>query len=150
ILQAGANTEVKQSATSEKAALRRALQACVCADAPTRLVPALRMAESLVRDQRGAEIHLFSDGAIPELREFENKALPLIFHRVGKSANNLGITALDARSNPENANQRAIYVSVANFSTNRQETELELSLDGRLVETRPLAIPAGETSPQVF
>ena len=52
ILQAGANTEVKQSATSEKAALRRALQACVCSDSPTRLVPALRMAESLVRDQR--------------------------------------------------------------------------------------------------
>src|SRR5216684_8613046 len=36
ILQAGANTEVKQSATSEKAALRRALQACVCSDGPTR------------------------------------------------------------------------------------------------------------------
>ena len=69
ILQAGANTEVKQSATSEKAALRRALQACICSDGPTRLVPALRMAESLVRDQRRAEIHLFSDGAVPELRK---------------------------------------------------------------------------------
>ena len=45
ILQAGANTEVKQSATSEKAALRRALQACACSDGPTRLVPALRMAD---------------------------------------------------------------------------------------------------------
>src|SRR5258707_4280930 len=45
VLQAGANTEVKQSATSEKAALRRALQACVCSDSPTRLVPALKMAE---------------------------------------------------------------------------------------------------------
>src|SRR5436190_11895125 len=50
IVQAGANTEVKQWATSEKAALRRALQACVCSDSPTRLVSALKMAESLVRD----------------------------------------------------------------------------------------------------
>jgi len=89
VLQAGANTEVKQSATSEKAALRRALQACVCSDGPTRLLPALRMAESLVRDQRNAEIHLFSDGAVPELSEFENKALPLVYHRVGKSSENL-------------------------------------------------------------
>src|ERR1043165_6172379 len=32
VLQAGANTEVKQSATSEKAALRRALQSCTCSD----------------------------------------------------------------------------------------------------------------------
>ena len=150
ILQAAVNTEVKQSATSEKAALRRALQACVCSDGPTRLVAALRMAESLVRDQRGAEIHLFSDGAVPELSEFDNKGLPLIFHRVGKGSNNLGITALDVRANPENARQRAVYASVGNFSSNNVQSELELLLDNRLLETRPLNIPAGETSPQVF
>jgi hypothetical protein len=153
IVLAGATTEVKQSATSEKAALRRALQSCVCSDGPTRLVPALRMAESLVRDldpRTGPEIHLFSDGAVPELSEFENKALPLIYHRVGKGANNLGITALDARANPEDARQRAIYASVANFSPDSRQTDLELLLDGRLLETRPLTIPTGETSPQVF
>jgi len=150
VLQAGANTEVKQSATSEKAALRRALQACVCSDGPTRLVPALRMAESLVRDQRNAEIHLFSDGAVPELSEFDNKALPLFFHRVGKGSENLGIIALDVRSNPENAKERAIYASVANYSTNSQQTELELLLDDKLIETRPITIASNETSPQVF
>jgi Ca-activated chloride channel family protein len=150
VLQAGANTEVKQSATSEKAALRRALQACVCSDGPTRLLPALRMAESLVRDQRNAEIHLFSDGAVPELSEFENKALPLVYHRVGKSSENLGIIALDVRSNPENAKERAIYASVGNYSTNNQQTELELLLDDKLIETRPINVPANETSPQVF
>src|SRR6266481_169846 len=150
ILQAGANTEVKQSATSEKAALRRALQACACSDGPTRLTPALRMAESLVRDQRRAEIHLFSDGAVPELNEFENKALPLIYHRVGKGANNVAITALDVRANPEDARQRAVYASMANFSSNNVQTEVELLLDNRLLETRPIKIPAGETSPQVF
>ena len=150
ILQAGAYTEVKQSATSEKAALRRALLGCACSDGPTRLVPALRMADSLVRDQKGAEIHLFSDGAIPELNEFENRALPLVYHKVGKAANNVGITALDARSNPENPRQRAVYASLSNFSTNSVPTELELHLDGKLVETRPLTIGPGETSPQVF
>jgi hypothetical protein len=150
ILQAGASTEVKQSATSEKAALRRALQVCTCSDGPTRLVPALRMAESLVRDQQGAEIHLFSDGAVPELNEFDNKALPLVYHRIGKGCNNIGITALDVRANPEDARQRAVYVSVANFSSNSVQTELELLLDDRLVETRPLTIPPGDTSPQVF
>jgi hypothetical protein len=108
------------------------------------------MADSLVRDQRGAEIHLFSDGAVPDLSEFENRALPLVYHKVGKGSNNLGITALDARANPENPRQRAVYVSVANFSSNAVQTELELSLDGRLLETRPLTIQAGETSPQVF
>jgi hypothetical protein len=150
ILQAGATTETKQHTTSEKAALRRALQACACSDSPTRLAPALMTAESLVRDRRDAEIHLFSDGAVPELGQFENKGLPLVFHRVGKNSNNLGITALDVRSNPENPSQRAVYVNVANFSSNSFQTELELLLDDKLIETRPLTVAAGETSPQVF
>lgn len=150
VLQAGVNTEVKQSATSEKAALRRALQSCVCSDGPTRLVPALRMADSLVRDQRGAEIHLFSDGAVPDLSEFENKALPLVYHKVGRDSDNIGITALDVRANPEDAKQRAVYVSVANFSSNSVQSELELRLEDRLLETRPLTLSPGEISPQVF
>lgn len=150
ILQAGVNTDVKQPATTQKAALRRALQNCVCSDGPTRLVEALRIAESLVRDQRGAEIHLFSDGAVPDLSEFENKALPLVYHKVGKSSNNVGITALDVRTNPENARQRAVYVKVSNFSSNSMPADLELLLDDHVLETRPLSIPAGETSPQVF
>jgi Ca-activated chloride channel family protein len=150
ILLSGANTEVKQSATSEKAALKRALQSCVCSDGPTRLIPALRMAESLVRDQKNTEIHLFSDGAVPELTEFENKALPLVYHKVGKGSNNLGITALDVRANPEDAKQRAIYANVANFSSNSLSTDLELLFEDRLLETKSLTVPAGETSPQVF
>jgi hypothetical protein len=108
------------------------------------------MAESLVRDQRDAEVHLFSDGAVPELNEFENKGLPLYFHRIGKSSNNLGITALDVRSNPEDAHQRALYVSVGNYSSNKMETELEFLLDDRLLETRPLSIAPNDTSPQVL
>jgi Ca-activated chloride channel homolog len=163
IVQAGANTEVKQSATSDKAALRRALEACSCSDGPTRLVPALRMAESLIRvgpaqdtsessrgSQTTAEIHLFSDGAVPELKEFENKGLPLVYHKVGKSNNNIGIVALDARANPDDPRQRAVYVSAANFSSNSVQTELELAFEDRLIETRPISVPAGETSPQVF
>jgi len=153
ILQVAANTEVKQSETSEKSALRRALLSCAALDSPTRLSPALKMAESLIRDrgkESNPEIHLFSDGAVPDLSDFDNKALPLIYHKVGKGANNLGLTALDVKANPEDASQRAIYVSVANVSTNEQSTDLELRLDGKLLETRPVKIPPGEVSPQLF
>ncbi len=153
VLQVAGTTEVRQSETGDKSALRRAIQSCQAIDSPTRLVPALKMAESLVRDRgkdSNSEIHLFSDGAVPDLKEFENKALPLIYHKVGQGANNLGITGLDVRANPEDATQRAIYVSVMNFSTNKMETELELSLDGKVVDARHLAINGGETSAQVF
>ncbi len=152
ILLAGANAKVKQSATSEKALLRRALQACSCSDSPTRLLAALRMAESLVRDQKNAEVHLFSDGAAPDLGEFESKdrPLPLIYHRVGKDSNNLGITGLDARANPEDPRERAVYANIANFWTNSLDTDVELLLDNRLLERRSLTVKPGEAAPQVF
>src|ERR1041385_5906744 len=153
VLLAGANTEVKQSATSEKAALRRALQACAPSDSPTRLVPALKLADSLVRDldpKSNPEIHLFSDGAVPELSEFENKALPLVFHKVGQRANNLGITALDVRAAPDDATRRAVSASIVNFSSNRFDTEVELLLDGNVLESRPVTVEAGQSAPQIF
>jgi hypothetical protein len=64
VLQAGPRTEVRQSATTDKLALRRAVSACRVTDGPTRIAEALKMAESLIRDVADAEIHLFSDGAV--------------------------------------------------------------------------------------
>ena len=87
---------------------------------------------------------------MPELAEFENKALPLIYHKVGQRADNLGITALDARANPEDASQRAIYVNVANVSSNILSSDLELLFDGQLINTLSLTVPGGQTAPQVF
>ena len=153
VLLVGASTEVKQSATSNKAALRRALESCAATDSSTRLSEALKLAEVLTRDRGrddNAEVHLFSDGAAGDLSEFENKAMRLVYHRIGTRANNLGITTLDLRENPENRQQRAIYTSVANYSTNAQPTELELRFDDQVVEVLPLTVPPGQTVPQVF
>ncbi|EEF57281.1 vWA domain-containing protein [Pedosphaera parvula] len=153
VLQVAGNTQVKQSETGEKAALRRAIQSCAVVDSPTRLGPALKMADSLVRDrgkESNPEIHLFSDGAVQDLTEFGNSALPLVYHKIGQGANNLGITALDVRVHPEDATKRAIYASIENFSTNVMQTEMELSFEGKLLETRPLSIKPGETAAQVF
>jgi hypothetical protein len=150
ILLAAGNTEVKQSATDDKTALRRAIQNCQVTDSSTRLTEALKLADTLIRDKHDPEVHLFSDGAAGDLSEFENKGLQVIYHRIGQRGNNVGITTLDIRDNPENRKERAIYTSVVNFSTNSQTTVLELLFDGEVVDTRPLTIAAGETSPQVF
>jgi Ca-activated chloride channel homolog len=150
VVQGGVNTQVRQSATRDKGALRRALLACTPSDGSTQLSPALQMAESLVRDRTDAEIHLFSDGASPSLVEFENKALPLVYHRIGKSSNNTGITAIDVRANPGNPHERAVYVNAVNFSQATIGGTLELRLDNRHLETRAVLIGAGEASSQVF
>jgi hypothetical protein len=156
VLLAGATTEVKQSPTREKAALRRALQACAVSDAPTRLAEALKTASAFTYEKRGeeevtyGEIHLFSDGAFPPLGELENKNLPLVYHKFGLGRNNAGIVTLDVRANPEDPTQRAVFVGVANFATNALSAELELSLDGRRLETRPLDLAPTNTLPLVF
>jgi hypothetical protein len=119
-------------------------------DSTTRLTEALKLADTLIRDKHDPEIHLFSDGAAGDLSEFENKGLQVIYHRIGQRCNNIGITTLDIRENPEDHKERAIYTSVVNFTTNAQSTVLELLFDNEVVDTRPLNIPAGETDPQVF
>ena len=153
VLVAAANTEVKQSATSDKGALRRAIESSRATDSPTRMREALQLAETLVKNQPDAanpEIHLFSDGAIPSLAEFENKNLPLIYHRVGERANNLGIASLDVRANPDNPAQRAIFTSVVNPSTNTQITDIELRFGDDVVETKSIIATGTNTLPIVF
>lgn len=150
VLQAGAVTEVKQSATSEKSALRRAIEATAPTDSITRLDEALRLAETLVQGQNDAEIHLFSDGSFPFPEGFENKPLPLVYHRIGTSSHNAGITAMDVRANPENPAQRAIFASIYNVSSNAMDARLELKFNGQPVDLKTVTLPPKETFPQVF
>ena len=153
VLIAAANTEVKQSATSDKSALRRAIESARATDSPTRLREAFQLGETLIKnqpDKANPEIHLFSDGAIPNLGEFENKNLPLVYHRIGVSGNNLGLASLDVRANPDNAAQRALFTSIVNPTTNAQQAEIELRFGNDLVETKSVSVPATNTLPLVF
>src|SRR5262245_52001792 len=156
ILLAGASTEVKQSPTSDKTALRRALASCMPADSSTRLADALKTAGAFTFEKRGeetvtsGEIHLFSDGAAPDLDEIANKNLPLIYHRVGEGARNAGIVRLDVRANPDDATQRAVFAGVANFSTNAMTADVELLFDNQIVSSRPLELGPTNTELVVF
>lgn len=150
ILQAGPRTEVRQSATSDRAALRRALEACAVTDGPARLGEALTMAEGLVRDVAEAEIHVFSDGAVGGLEAFRTHNLPLVFHRVGTRRNNVALTSLEVRANPEDPRQRAVFCAVANLTPVPLETTLELSFGGAVVDVQPVSVPAGGSVPKVF
>jgi hypothetical protein len=164
VLVSGAATDVRQSATGNKAALRRALEAAAPTDSPTRLRDALKLAQTLtlagVQQLEGdattnapsanAVIHLFTDGAVGDLGEFANKGLNLVYHRVGQRGNNAGIVALDLRENPENRRQRALYTGVANYASNAVDLALDLRFEDRSIEARPLHLEAGETVPLVF
>ncbi len=150
VLRAVAQTEVKQSPSSSKYALRSAIQDCAVTDSATRLVEAFKLAQSLVRERTDAEIHLFSDGAVSDLNEFEYQGLNVVFHEFGTRAQNVGIVTLDVRANPENPGQRAVFASLENASTNLAPAQVDLLFDGQLVETRPVSLGPRETAPLIF
>ena len=150
VLQVGGHTEVKQSATSEKSALRRAIHACAPQDAPTHILDALKLADTLIRGRNDAEIHLFSDGAIDDLADFSRVQLPIIFHRVGKRGDNAGIIALDVRANPDDPTQKAIYAAVLNHSDHPRTIPVDLLFDGAPVDSKTIQLAPQETVPLVF
>jgi Ca-activated chloride channel homolog len=150
VLVAAGNTEVKQSPTSEKAALRRAIESAHPGDSPTRLQDALKLAETLIQNNVSAEIHLFSDGATDSLSDFQNKDLPVVFHAVGTRHVNVGIVNMDVRTNPDNPTQRAVFATIQNSATNDQPVQAELIFDNQVVGVKSLLLKPKETSPQVF
>lgn len=150
ILQAGPRVEVRQSATSDKPLLRQALAACEVTDGPARMADALKMAESLIRDIADAEVHLFSDGTIGTLEEFENRNLPLVFHNVGTRRNNVAFASLEVRANPEDPGQRAVFTSIANMTGATLDTTVELHFEDQVVDVRPVRLGPGESAPLVF
>ena len=140
VLEAGAQTVVRQSTTGNKPALRRAIEASAPTDSTTHLTEALKMAASLTRDNDEAEVHLFSDGAAEGLKELQNLGLRLVYHRVGLRAANLGITKLEVRSPPGSRDDCTVFATVANASPEARETRVELQFNGQLVDNRVVSV----------
>ena len=150
VVVAGARTAVVQSPTSEKAVLRRAIRGIEVTDGPTRLLDAVKLSETLVKDQPSSEIHLLSDGAVSDLGDIEKADLPLSFHQVGERGNNVGLVSMDVRPNPEEPSSRAIFSNIVNFSTNKFQFVAELSFEDQLIESRVVTLEGGGTSSLAF
>lgn len=150
LLLAGGNTQVKQSATSNKGTLRDALESCEPTDSGTRLIEALKLAQTLIMNRPDTEIHLFSDGAGGELEDFHIQDLPVEFHKLGESSENLAVVTMDVRMNPEDASQRAIFASVVNYGEESRNATIELYFNDGLIETKIVELPKDESVPVVF
>jgi hypothetical protein len=129
--------------TDNQRDLRTALDALEAEDVASDLEEALRMAQALARSAVFEKVLLFSDGNFPARANFE---LPFAidFQRLAPAGPNFGITACEARRAP--GGKWNVFIQLDGSANAESITgALELSQDGTVLVTEPLALAQGSS-----
>jgi hypothetical protein len=157
VVSAGAATEVVASFSRDKGALALAVERTELTQAAGSLEEGLRLAMSLARTRPAVEVVVFSDGGTADLSSLPGDGVTVRFRRVGRSATNAGILALDLRRSPVSDQVQQAFLTVQSFGEQAGAATVELSVDGvgvgrrttSLVPDTPLALvfdlPVGAT-----
>jgi len=137
--------------TSDKVQLARALEAIEPTDGGTSLAEALTVARAFAQSSgadennrsatEAAQLDLFSDGLIADLSEISTGAGGLIFHKVGRSSDNVGVTAMQARRSYERADEVHVFARLVNFGSQAVTCDVQLSVSGSVRAVRQVRIP---------
>jgi hypothetical protein len=157
IIESSSRVTVRAPVTSDRAALRSAIDAVRESDAAGNLADALLLAEQIARAERDTGIVIISDGgnaassaSLAQSTETAQAASTGVrFVRVGRRADNAGITALNSRA-IRSGSQQEMFASIANFSDRSRDVGLELRIDGKLADARTLSLAPGERSAVIF
>ncbi|MBK8933782.1 MAG: BatA and WFA domain-containing protein [Chloroflexi bacterium] len=137
LIQVGHTPAVLASASSDKTALRRALDAAQPENGPPDWPAALALAAGAAQGFADGRIIIISDGGLPA----DLPPLPTtpLYLPIGSSAENLAISALATRPT---ASGPQLFASVANQGAQDREALLSLELDGALYDSRRVPVPA--------
>lgn len=142
LIEAGPTPRVVFSNSADVAKMRSLLNSLRPTDAEVDVGEALRLAASIVQKQQNARIILLSDGVFPEIEDFSAGDAQLLFHKVGETGANIGISALGATSEGE---KRYLYAGVTNYGLDEKSAELNLYADGKLIDSTSLTIKPNQT-----
>ena len=170
------SASVVQSYTSNRQLLRERLRSIEPTHRVTDLLEALEVASGLanpqsfsvgardtkavVQDQGRPQLHLFTDGGFPEVKDFSLGSLSLAdasthekdkdkayFNVVGEGSANVAIVGMMVRRNEEHPELLQVFARLINFSSEPISCGSELFLDGKLKDARGVTIePQGEKS----
>jgi hypothetical protein len=142
------------SFTSDKRQLMTRIDAIEPGDGASRLGEAVTVARAFAQStgaeaaggtgQKSAQLILFSDGRIVDLDGVVVGADELVFHRIGEAANNVGITAMNARRSYERPEEVEVFASIENFGTEPVTRDVQLSISGNVHAVRSVTVPACE------
>ena len=141
LIQVGHTPAVLASASSDKTALRRALDAAQPENGPPDWPAALALAAGAAQGFADGRIIIISDGGLPA----DLPPLPTtpLYLPIGSSAENLAISALATRPT---ASGPQLFASIANHGAQDREALLSLELDGALYDSRRVPIPANSSA----
>jgi hypothetical protein len=155
IILAGARTRVLSPLSSDKNALRRALDRASVEDARCDLREALTLASSLLRGKKASQIVVLSDGGATPIASLPLENVGVQWVRVGRRNDNAAVTALDVARPYARGAKPQLFATVANYSAKARTVELELKRNGTLVAAREISVPGAQsgkagTSSQLF
>jgi hypothetical protein len=146
-----------QGFQSDDRELLREVDALTPVDAPADLERALRLAADALRGRPRAELVLVGDGAWDDellrrvqfapggLSTIDLGSIDLRYLPVGKSSDNVGITAFAVRRYRANQTAYEVRVEVQSFRDHPSTVRLELAQDGEVVEVEPLTLGPAST-----
>lgn len=147
--------EVRQQFTTDKAALKAALDAISPTDAPTLVGEAMRLAKAYAprrilegKEVEGleqgepAEIHLFSDGRLPDAAENKPGTNDVVvYHRTGEpTAGNIAIRDLRSERQYDQPSRLSVYVGLQSTMRQERRVDVELRIDGVVAGIRPVTV----------
>ncbi|MBA7622570.1 hypothetical protein ES703_29948 [subsurface metagenome] len=149
------HANVKCNFTSDKRQLIRAIEAITPGDGDSSLAEAVVVARAFAQSpgvegnirsaEEPAQLVLFSDGQIHDLDQVMVGPDELIFHSVGKSRENVAITAMQARRTYENPDEINVFASLANYGSTKITCDVQLSINNDVRAIKSVTIPARKT-----
>lgn len=136
--------------TTERRALREAVDALQPTDRPTNLNEAWQTALSIARQFDRSDVYLVSDGGFGGMDALTQANATVHYVPIGKSADNLGVVQLEARESAEDRQAQEIFAQVQNARPRAATTRVELYLNGGLADAQNVTIAAGDRRGVIF
>jgi uncharacterized protein YegL len=141
--------------TSDKSQLLKALATMTPTDRTSHVGEALTVARAFTQSpgletnnrtsEQRAQLHLFSDGRILDLKNQLIEEGELVYHRVGESSNNVAITAMQARRSYEQTDQIQVFASLAHFGESPVTCDVQVSVNQDVVAVREVTLAPART-----
>ncbi len=149
IITFNARADMAAGFTTNKRQLRETLAAVQATECPTHLVSALALARSVAAARENPRILVISDGACEPLEHVE-MPFDVEFLAVGSEAPNVAIAGLDIRRAMHDPSKVEMFVSVQNFSETPFTGNMQVQLNGNVLDSKFVEVGGEETLSQIF